>query len=301
MRSAHVLHLLVAVTGISGIASASMLFSDTDVATLNSSEVTISTLCENFSSTTAASTPCSSTYAFAGSTDTYTATGAANYGVLKVSGSNSISHSGPAGSGGPNYIESGGDAEFEDTWTIGGAPSGTTGTLMLVFSIDASSSDSGIDTGFEYGLDLTNDTVFQQTSANPPPCLVTTGCVTSYTGTLSTTFTFGTPFEFSVNLGAGSLLPDVTDGGYNGQASSIDLADTATLTSIVVQNQSGTTLSTFTLQTQSGAALFNSLVPAVSGIPEPASLVLAGFGLLALSLSARFRARAGNRRGRSCR
>ena len=290
MRSVHVLRLLVAAAGITGIASASSLFSETIVETENSSEVSTGTPCANSSSTSAASTPCSGTYMFAGSTDTYNATGSASYGVLKVSGSNSIA-TGTAGTGGPYYITSSGDASFEDTWTIGGATAGTTGTLELIFSIDGNSSSSGVNTGFTYGLSLTNDSVFQQVSANPPTCLVTTGCTTSYDSTLAINFTFGTPFEFTANLGAGSLLSDLTNGGYNGQASSLDLADTATLSSIVVQNQSGQTLSSWTLSTQSGAPLFNSLVPAVSGIPEPGTSALLCGGLSALALLLRVRRR----------
>lgn len=90
-------------------------------------------------------------------------------------------------------------------------------------------------------------------------------------GTLTTQFIFGTPFDFTVNLSAGSTLWNLSQGGYDGLTSFMDLSHTAMMNAIVVQDGEGGVIP-FTLATDSNAMLFSELAPPAG--PVPASLPL---------------------------
>lgn len=209
-------------------------------------------------------TACGGTYAFAGSTLTYSATSAADYGVLKASGSLSIAHPGGPGSGGPLEIDAGGFAAFEDIWTITGAPDGTTGHLTLNFAVSGTSGSSGVNTGYNFGLFLRTFTPFHDSvDSELPP----------YTGVLTADFTFGTPLDFEVGLSAGSSLENLSTGGTDGQFSFLDESHTAILNAVVVTDQQGNVVP-FTLATSSNSPNFTPFQSSGPSTPEPGTFAL---------------------------
>jgi hypothetical protein len=213
---------------------------------------------------------CSGAYSFAGSTANYSTFSSADYGILKSAGSVSISRpAGPAGSGGPYQISAFAVSRFEDQWTIGGATPGTTGHLTLQFSITGDYGNSGVGTGYSYGLYLRTFTPFHDSTDNQLP---------SYTGSVSADFTFGTALDFEVGLIAGGNLYNLQNGGTNGQFAFLDMSHTAMISGATVTDANGNVIP-FTLQTASNSANFQGL-GAAAATPEPSTFVLlAGAGL----------------------
>jgi len=127
--------------------------------------------------------------------------------------------------------------------------------------------DSNVDAGLIFGFGLNNYTKSIYVSDNQLP---------DYTGILTTEFTFGEEFDFSVYLTGGSLLYNLNMGGYDGQTSYLGMS--AIMSAIVVKDSFGNVIP-FSLSTASGAALFNELATTV---PIPAAIWLFGSGLLGL-------------------
>jgi hypothetical protein len=271
--------LISIIAGFTAISQAGVLSTQTEVDSFNSNLTPGSTIC--FSTTS----NCAGDYSFAGSDLSYSATALADYGVLKASGSLSIARpDGAPGSGGPSEIDAQGFASFEDIWTIGGAPDGTTGHLTLQFAVSGTYGSSGVDTGYGYGLNLRTFTPFHDsTDSELPP----------YTGTLTADFTFGSPLDFQVSLSAGSSLENLESGGTDGQFSFLDESHTAILSVVGVTDQNGDVVP-FTLQTASNSPNFAQF-GSVSAAPEPGTFrLLAGTGGLFIVLKRRgFRTRRG--------
>lgn len=234
------------------------------------------TLCFDFSATGAAK-DCTGSHDFAGSVLSYGATASADYGVLKVMGSSSIARETAAAEPTGGYFSTVATASFRDQWVIGGRPAGSTGTLTLVVDVTGSFGSSGVDTGYSYGLSLwnRNTNVFAIDNRTP-----------SYEGRLTTSFTFGETLDFQVFLIGGSQLYRVDAGGRDGQSSFMNMANTAVVTALVVQDSGGNAVS-FSLATASGAEHFAALAP----VPEPAAAALLLAGLAVTAAATRRRRR----------
>jgi len=212
----------------------------------------------------------------AGSTLNYLSTATASYGTLKAGGQSSTT--GAAGvSNTTNYSSTFGDAFFEDSWLISGGTG--TGTLKLQFALDGSYNFCTVGSGLLTNFALIN--LDGGPSSSSPLVSGCSGSVTNNIVTLTTTFTYGTPLDFLVDLKAGSNLRDL---GKN-VSSFIDYSDTATMSAIIVTDAGGAVVP-FSLTTASGAALFAQLAPPPAppptGVPEPMSLALFGAGLAGL-------------------
>lgn len=216
------------------------------------------------------SSSCVGSTNLAGSLLTYSGMSSADYGVLKASGSLSIDRAFDADDpgDGPNYVSQQSVASFQDQWTITGGTPGEIGHLILRFHITGNY-DYPIGTGVAYGLSLYNATSNTYSSDNQLP---------PYTGELTTSFIFGTAFDFRVSLVAGAQLYNMENGGFDGQASFMNMANTATLETIIVIDQTETQVP-FSLRTASESRLFDSL-STPGAVPEPGTLVLGFVGLL---------------------
>jgi hypothetical protein len=134
-------------------------------------------------------------------------------------------------------------------------------------------------TDLSNGLELWNYDLGTLTdTAGQSPPWGTSGAF-SYTGVLSTPFTFGEALDFRVAMSAIAALGYLSDGGYDGQAAFIDASNTAVMSAIVVKDGSGTAVP-FNLSTASEATLFDELAPAV--VPVPGAIWLLGSGLLGM-------------------
>jgi hypothetical protein len=246
-----------------------------------STNAVVSSACSQGSTVPGTTVGCTgtSTTPTAGSTLSYSDTATADYGVLKAGGTSTIS----GANGVPNTTDDAatvGQAFFEDAWTLTGGTG--TGTLQLLFHLDGSYNfcSAGAQEGFS--LIPLNGTGGSSSSVN-----LVSGCSNTIaeTAVLTTTFTFGSPLDFLVTLEAGSVQFNL---GQNG-TSFFDLQDTATMTSIVVDNSAGAPIP-FDLSTASGAPLFSELAPsAPTSVPEPASLALFAPALLGLGFLVRRR------------
>jgi hypothetical protein len=231
-----------------------------------------SAACSNFGS--GATVGCSGSVATpAGSTLNYLTTGTASYGTLKAGGQSSTT--GASGvSNTTNYSRSFGESFFEDSWLISGGTG--TGTLKLQFALDGSYNFCTVGTGLMTNFALVN--LDGGPSSSAPLVSGCSGSVSNNIVTLTTTFTYGTPLDFLVDLKAGSILYDL---GKN-VSSFIDYSNTAVMNAIIVTDAGGNVVP-FGLTTASGASLFAQLAPPPApptGVPEPWTLSLFGAGLL---------------------
>jgi len=262
-----------------GVAAAASLSSQGNVRFFNSSDAEISSPCFAFSGIGAA-VGCSGSAAVAGTTGTlnYLTFAEADYGVLRVSGQSSITNPSPGGTAAAAYSGSVGSATFRDQWTITGAPDGSTGTLQLLFALTGDFDFSQIGAGVTTGFSLFNFTTF--TSSSDPPTLGGNSGTINDIGLLTTSFIFGSMFDFQVALTGGSNMFNLVNGGPNGLSSYMDLSNTAMMNAIVVRDAQGNVVP-FNLATSSNANLFNQLAPGIppTGIPEPplTALLFAAF------------------------
>lgn len=258
-------------------AFAASVSAQTSVAAYDMNDNWLTDICFNYSGS-GALTQCQGSYSYYGTNNpgsdlNYIATAAADYGVLSVYGASSTSKPGSAGSPEflePEYITTRGTASFRDQWTITGGTNGTTGTLQLSFDVTGSYFSGMVDTGLSFGLSLFNFTTGVYASHNQLP---------NYTGVLTTQFTYGTPIDFIVSLLGGSTMWSLSEGGYDGQNSYIDMSHTALMNAIVVKDGNGNAVP-FNMSTSSGAALFDDLAPAA--VPLPAAFYLLVAGLMSL-------------------
>lgn len=230
--------------------------------------------CSNFSAGATVGCSGSTTTPTTGATLNYLTTATANYGVLKAGGSSSISGAG----GTPDYTDYSsayGEAYFADSWTITGGTG--TGTLELKFALDGSYDFSQVGSGVLAGFGLVNLDNYSYSSGTPTFSSGGPGAISNVV-ILSTSFTFGTPVDFFVDLTAGSNLWDL---GSN-ISSYLDLSETAQMEAIIVKDANGDVIP-FNLSTDSGAPLFARLAPGIPSpsVPEPSSLALFA-GLLAV-------------------
>lgn len=270
--------------GLPGGAVAASLSAQTRVSAFDAGDNWLNDICFDYSGS-GSFTQCQGSYGYYGTNNpgadlNYNATATADYGVLSVYGGSSTSNPGSAGA--PEfleaeYISTQGTATFRDQWTITGGTAGSTGTLQLSFDVTGSYMSGMIDTGLSYGLSLYNFTTGVYASDNQLP---------NYTGVLTTQFTFDETVDFMVSLLGGSTLWNLSEGGYDGQSSYLDMSHTALMDAIVVMDSNGDVVP-FNLVTSSNAALFTELAPAA--VPVPAALPLLVSGLLGLTVVSRRR------------
>jgi len=276
-NQACLIFLALLFAGYQAGASAASLHASADVGAFDITGAPLGFICQD-SSTSGSPAQCLGTYNFSNSELNYHSTASADYGVIRFYGESSINKT-AAGSSGPFAISTGAGAYFRDQWTITGGAAGTTGSLELSFDVTGTYDNSMPDTGLTTGLELWNYNLSTLTdTAGQVPPLGSSG-TWSYTGVLTTPFTFGEVLDFRVAMGGGSVLLNLSEGGYDGQAAFLDLSNTAVMNAIVVKDSSGT-VSPFSLSTVSGAVLFDELAPAV--VPVPPAVWLFGSGLLGL-------------------
>jgi hypothetical protein len=207
--------------------------------------------------------------AFGGTFLNYAASGIADYGVLKVGASGTLSVPQPAAiSSSINAVAVNSIASFRDQWTLSGpATTGTYG-LQLGFILDgsfASTSSAFANASFR-AQDFTLGLIAPTVGVTTPGVYYVTIPVPA-----------GVLFDFEVDLQASAVLNQISSGGFNGESATVNLLNTARLSSITLLDHGGPPVP-FTFTTASGSPNFN-----VTATPEPGSLALLAAGLLGLA------------------
>jgi hypothetical protein len=262
---------LLLALGAGAVHAQASTFSEVNVARYNADYQQVQGLCFQYSANGAA-LACNGSSDLAGSTLTYGSSASGDFGVLKVFGAQYIARAGaPGTAANGDFLSATAYAGFSDSWTLLGQSAGTVGTLRLGFNITGSYDFSMVGTGVTYGFSLYNASFGTYASDSQLP---------SYQATLTTSFVYGTPLDFSITLVGGSDLYNIDGGGYNSQSSFMDMSHTAIMDAIVVLDAQGQAMP-FSLSTASGAALFTQLA---SPVPEPGGLQLLSAGLVLLGL-----------------
>ncbi len=270
-------------------ATAAALISSAEVFFSDESETELSIACSSANLPISNQSSCTGAATVPGTSANliYSTKAISDYGVLKASGSSSISN--PLPSGVTEYSRSTASAlaAFRDQWIITGAQDGTIGTLTLEFALTGSYDFSQPGVGITTSFGLINYTA--QDGSSDFLEIENGAGVIDDTLTLTTSFTFGSEFDFLVLLSAASNIFDLTDGGVDGSSSFINLDNTATLNLIFVTDVQGNVVP-FELSTSSNARLFNDLTAGPLSVPEPPVLALA---MVALVIAAGCRRRRG--------
>lgn len=220
---------------------------------------------------------CSGTAAVFGTTGlnmAYDAFGLPGYGILGGFASQSVSgsiQSGAIPSG--MYSVVNGESDFDDTFTVFGAQSGTLGTLTATFTVSGNS--SVVSTSGFAGVSM-----FALEGSNSYNCGNVPGPGTLTCAGIPITFGQGVNIEFQMStvLNISGFAP--------GSSATANYADTALLTGIAVSNNGGSAVSGFSIQSGSGTQYTSQGVA-----PEPATTSLSAIGLMLLVLCARKRIR----------
>jgi len=202
-----------------------------------------------------------------GLTMSYNNGGSADIGVLHAYVNGSVS--GTPGGTPPLYAIMIGSGEFEDTLTVSGLPTGSTGSMVLDFSIDGTQTLSGSNVGgldflvYDYnanGSYLDSQVCVDDTLSSPVTCP-------------ALTFKFGVPMILQVYFQVGTNLADFVPGSV----ASMDYNNTAVLSGILITNPANQNQPVdFTVASASGAVYTSSGVA-----PEPSSFALMALAAVA--------------------